>query len=170
MIPKLECVLCENLFSEEDIYQFLFFSATRICYKCYKKLFKVKTYISCFGKQYSSNAVECRELCPDRKICPKFFTGKIFKLRKKAENKTELIQIKETIVTRKYPFRPGSLIDKVFKMAVHGIDKLKLKRWCTRHSTSYYRMLRVLKKETKYGKAWHFHDRGKDIKVEYNIR
>jgi hypothetical protein len=170
MIPQLECVLCEGLYTEEDVLSLLFFSSTRVCYKCYKKLYKAKEAISCFGKQYDGNAVECRELCPDRKVCPKFFSGKIFKYRNKLEAKTDLVHIKtETIVTRKYPFRSGSIIDRAFRMAIGGIEKIKLKRWCRRHSTSYYRILKVLKRKNKYGKQWGYEDDGKSITVAYRI-
>lgn len=170
MVPKLECVLCESLYSEEDILNLLFFSSTRICFKCYKKLFKVKDSISCFGKTYDGNAVECRELCPDRKICPKFFTGKIFKYRRRLEKQTDLVQIKaEIVVTRKYPFRSGSIIDRAFRMAIGGVAKLKLKNWCKRHSTSFYRILKVLKRKNKYGKKWEYSDDGKTITVGYVI-
>jgi hypothetical protein len=167
---QAECVLCETLYTEEDILSLLFFSATRICYRCYKKLYRSDKSISCFGKQYDPMALECRELCPDRKICPKFFTGKIFKLRKRFESKIDLINIKpEKIVIRKYPFRQGSIIDRAFKMAIRGVLKSKLKRWCERHSTSYYRITKVLKRQNKYGKKWTFDDDGERIKVGYTF-
>lgn len=161
----IECTFCEKRFTEGDILKLNYFLDSRLCYECSKKLYKSDSYYSCFGKQYEPLALECRLLCPDRKVCPLFFSRKIFRLRKKFKN--ELVNIAPVVLTRRYPFRSGTLIDKAFKLCCKSVTKDKLKTWCAQNNTSYYRVLRVLRKGEKYGKKWKVHETQDSITLEY---
>lgn len=170
MVAKLECILCPELFSEYDILNNRFFPETRVCYNCYLKLQKSSYDISCFGKKtknsnlgFDQMAVECREYCPDRKLCPKFIKDKFIQVTK-IEAKP-----KEVVTTRLYPFRSHSIIDRAFRLCQQGVTKSKLKSWCAKQGTNYYRVIKVLKGGKKYGKSWRFHEDGVRIDVEYPI-
>ena len=78
----IECVLCERPFTIVDVQLFNFFLANGLCYDCCRKMYKQDEAISCFGKQYDPIAMECKKLCPDRKVCPLFQSGEIKKLRR----------------------------------------------------------------------------------------
>ena len=43
---------------------------TLVCDDCYRVM--VRSSESCFAKEYQATAIECRSLCPDRKVCPKW--------------------------------------------------------------------------------------------------
>src|SRR5437016_2479291 len=84
----LECITCDETYTEVDVENFRYFPSTGVCYNCYRAMQKAPITISCFGKEYDALANECRELCPDRKQCPSFANGKYVKLRKLAEAET----------------------------------------------------------------------------------
>ena len=180
MNALLECVLCEAQFSETDIESYSFFPQTRICYKCYRKLQKAPYIVSCFGKKTESsiklgfdpNAHECRELCPDRKLCPHFANGTIKSLRQGAlVNVQEVASRPRQVVTiRAYPFRTGSIADKAFKLCQVGVTKDKFKRWCMRQGTNMYRLLRAFRKEERNGRQWRWKEKGNHVEIEYPLR
>lgn len=70
MSKTLQCTLCEEKFSEQDIKKLVFFPSTMICSKCYDEAEKDKDV--CFAKQYSRHSLVCKKICPDRKICKLF--------------------------------------------------------------------------------------------------
>ena len=85
----LECVLCRKRFRESDVRALLYFPSTRGCRSCYKHGQDAPYSAWCFGKPvivgpngrvleygYNEKARECREECPDRKICPMFVAEK----------------------------------------------------------------------------------------------
>ena len=58
-----------------------YFAETGICWACYRK--RQKRPELCFGKRtkgivlgYDKEAIECREFCPDRKVCVRFLEKK----------------------------------------------------------------------------------------------
>ena len=82
------CVVCGGKFSQEDVKLYLFFRSTKTCFGCYWEGKKKDHRTWCFGKRNKINKagrivrwgynnlehVECRDECPDRKICPLFLT------------------------------------------------------------------------------------------------
>ena len=165
---QLECVLCDHLFSEGDIQNFLFFPQTRICYNCYRKMQKADPAISCFGKQFDVMAEECRSLCPDRKLCPGFQKGRYIRLRKAAESET--VEVKPPAMIRQYPFRTSSLLCKAFKLCMKGVTLSTLKRWCKHRGKKHSWVLLVLRKEvSKNGKKWKLHENKDSIQLEYPL-
>jgi len=171
---QFECLLCNELFTEIDIINFRFFIATRVCYTCYRSLQKSPFSYSCFGKKsddkylgYDSLAHECRELCPDRKICPGFVNKKLIKLRKLAE--AETVVKNKPIVIRQYPFRPSSLICKAFKLCMKGVPLTVLKRWCKHRNKNHNWVLLMLRKENKNGRRWRFNETRDSIKLDYPL-
>lgn len=83
-MPGLECLLCRLRYSKADILSGRYQLSTNICSLCYAKMQAAPCSQSCFGKVtrvimpggervfgYHPKAVECGELCPDRKICQK---------------------------------------------------------------------------------------------------
>lgn len=82
------CFVCGDSFSQQDVELYNFFRSTKTCFQCYWKGKKEDHQVWCFGKRnkvnragrvvrwgYDGNEhVECREECPDRKICPLFLT------------------------------------------------------------------------------------------------
>jgi len=175
MTTLFECVLCSYPYSELDIFNHLFFIETRICYKCYRKMQKADYSISCFGKYtdgknlgYTSLSEDCRSLCPDRRLCPLFANREIIKLRKTAEKETEVLREDEN-PSKLYPFKTKTLIDRAFKLCMEGVSKDRLKKWCKKKNTSYYRLLTVLRHGKKYGKQWRWNEDRLSVKLEYPI-
>lgn len=172
---QLECVLCSELYSEIDIANFRYFVATRVCYTCYRSLQKAPFNVSCFGKRkdskhlgYDSLAHECRELCPDRRVCPGFASGKYPTLRKLAEAET-VVESKPTVI-RQYPFRSSSLLLKAFKLCMKGVTLTVLKRWCRHRGKNHNWVLLMLRKENKKGLRWKFNETRDSIKLEYPVK
>lgn len=62
-----KCQLCPLIYSVKDVEAGKFFPSTGICRRCYKKM--QRSSVTCFGKQYTQEAQECRHECPDREIC-----------------------------------------------------------------------------------------------------
>jgi len=92
-LTVLVCLLCGHLFNTDDIRRLQYFSSTNICFECYACGQQAAHANWCFGKTtfkdgkvhkygYDPRKRACREECPDRKICPLFVTGTIFKWRK----------------------------------------------------------------------------------------
>ena len=163
-----DCVLCDGQFTEVDIANFIFFPSTRICYKCYRKMQKTATAISCFGKQFDIMAEECRSLCPDRKLCPGFSSGKFVRLRKLAES--TVVVAKPQPIIRQYPFRSSSLLCKAFKLCMKGVTLSTLKRWCKHRNKKHSWVLLILRKEiSKNGKKWKLHESKNSIELEYPL-
>src|SRR5579864_99659 len=99
---KLECVLCTAVYTEHDVAILNFFPATRVCWVCYRKLQKSPFKVSCFGKKskdgnlgFDNMAVECREYCPDRRLCPKFANKDLIKLHKQLKTEVVVTEHKE---------------------------------------------------------------------------
>ena len=81
-VTVLECLRCRKRHSEQDIADGLYWPETFICSHCYGRMQQAPAVVSCFGKWpekdiegrsaaagYSRHSIECRSLCPDRKIC-----------------------------------------------------------------------------------------------------
>ena len=83
----LECLLCRERYSEQDISNHMFWVETRICSACYAAMQRPDRRRSCFGKPtvrlpsgkvlhaYNPRSEECRRICPDRKICALIMLG-----------------------------------------------------------------------------------------------
>ncbi len=172
---QLECVLCNEFYTEIDIENFRFFPSTRVCYNCYRQMQKQDYAISCFGKKtedkklgYNGMAEECRELCPDRRICPNFVNRKYIRLRVLAEQET--VEIKRQPTIRQYPFRPTSLLCKAFKLCMKDVSLTVLKRWCRHRNKKHDWVLRVLRKEqNKKGLKWKLHESSNAVRVEFPL-
>lgn len=77
----LECLLCKERYSREDVLSGLYQITTKVCSHCYGRMQAAPHAVSCFGKPdfvmpdgarllgYSAEAHECRDLCPDRAMC-----------------------------------------------------------------------------------------------------
>lgn len=63
----LECTNCAGMFPLVAIRTGRFVVPTMTCKTCYTAL--EQSPLACFGKQYSTEAVECRLHCPDRYVC-----------------------------------------------------------------------------------------------------
>jgi hypothetical protein len=82
---SLECLLCKERYSREDVLDGTYQLSTLVCSPCYGKMQRKPHEQSCFGKPsmvvnrriakhgYSAEAPECSKLCPDRKVCAKLF-------------------------------------------------------------------------------------------------
>jgi hypothetical protein len=80
---SLECLRCTERYSKKDILEGRYWLETLICSKCYMNMQRAPHSVSCFGKPsvmisdvkkiqgFDLEMIECRELCPDRKICEK---------------------------------------------------------------------------------------------------
>lgn len=166
----LECITCDELYTEIDVENFRFFPSTGVCYNCYRAMQKADTSISCFGKQYDALANECRELCPDRKLCPSFANKKFIKLRQLAEKETEEIQTNKLTI-RQYPFRPTSLLCKAFKLCIKGTTITELKRWCKHRGKNYSWVIATLRRGySKNGRKWKLNEKQNSIQLEYPIQ
>lgn len=86
----LECILCSQRYSREDILSGMYQLETFICSPCYAKMQRAPYEVSCFGKTcgyiphlnkrlygYKEDAVECRDVCPDRNICRRAVLGTV---------------------------------------------------------------------------------------------
>ena len=77
----LECLICRVRYSREDVLSGLYQLSTKICGHCYGRMQASPHAVCCFGKTdliqldgkrllgYDPDAVECRDLCPDRNLC-----------------------------------------------------------------------------------------------------
>jgi len=72
------CILCGTLYTPEDVGELVLIT-TGVCLICYAAGRAAPSSQWCFGKpeKYDADAAECRELCPDRKICNWVVTGKV---------------------------------------------------------------------------------------------
>ena len=80
-VKALECLICRARYSREDVLNGLYQLATKVCSLCYGRMQASPHASGCFGKTdmiqidgtrllgYSPDAVECRDLCPDRTLC-----------------------------------------------------------------------------------------------------
>lgn len=84
----LECLICEERYSREDVLAGEYQIETHVCSRCYGRMQRQSYSKSCFGKPtlvdgnfnvigrgYSTLATECLSICPDRKICRRIITG-----------------------------------------------------------------------------------------------
>ena len=77
----LECLICMERYSRDDVLTGLYRIETKVCSECYSRMQAAHHSKSCFAKPdfilldgtrllgYSPTARECRELCPDRTLC-----------------------------------------------------------------------------------------------------
>lgn len=66
----LECVLCGERYSVEELKNGLYYVSTGVCLSCYKTVPKKKSW--CFGHYNPVKYWECRGECMDSKVCRKF--------------------------------------------------------------------------------------------------
>lgn len=79
--PALECLLCEQRFSRQEIERGEYRLETMICSYCYARMQRAPYERCCFGKPtliqldgkrlygYNPKAEECERICPDRVVC-----------------------------------------------------------------------------------------------------
>jgi hypothetical protein len=79
LLLLLECLLCRDRFTSDAVQKREYYLETQVCHKCYLKLQKTSSGISCFGKLpkgrspgYSTGNPACTALCADRKVCASF--------------------------------------------------------------------------------------------------
>jgi hypothetical protein len=177
--PILECLKCERKYSEQDIADLKFFPRTSICYICYRNLQKAPITIACFGKQdkmqaYNPLAVECRLICPDRTICPKFVSGEIPMKHEMTEQDRKralklLYKTDKKYRKRNHPFREGTLIYEGFELCRQGTTKKALRKLCAewQSNADERRLLRFYRKEDMYGCEWKFIEEGNSIRIVF---
>jgi len=140
----MQCVLCSELYSEYDVIQLRFFPDTGVCFDCYEDMKEQKYENYCFGKGTLTTAIgngrqalalgyepgneNCDHLCPDRKYCPLFLSGKIYKLQKAIQTVPVQVKVepvkKEKVVAQPAPlprvgdnpYKPSSRIFSVFEL------------------------------------------------------
>lgn len=84
----LKCVICNGSYGKGDVEEGKFSPDTLVCLSCYESMANAPRAMSCFGKGtiiiqatgerklgYDPRAQECKDLCPDRKICVRFVLG-----------------------------------------------------------------------------------------------
>ena len=81
----MECRLCSRKFSDDDRRALDYFSDVGICFDCLEKGKKKPASVWCFGKKECYNPYDpknrsCTEWCPDRRVCPLFADGSIYRL------------------------------------------------------------------------------------------
>lgn len=76
----LWCLVCNEKFSIEDVSAGRYEAETGICTSCYKRMARDEK--TCFGEEtsdarygYDEKTFECRDFCPDRRICKAFVQG-----------------------------------------------------------------------------------------------
>lgn len=67
----LECVLCRERYSVQDVKAGKYYPSTGICLACYEKALQGNKKIWCFG-EFEPSVSECRAECPDRRPCKRF--------------------------------------------------------------------------------------------------
>ncbi len=78
----IECLVCAERYSAEDVESGLYQISTFVCSRCYAKMQALPHARSCFGKPtfvlsgrrllgHDPEAAECSEVCPDRIPCSK---------------------------------------------------------------------------------------------------
>lgn len=96
----MDCQLCGERFSRDDVKLLNYFPDTSVCWNCYQQMKEKPTTESCFGKinrkevvhgvlktvsvGYDQKALECnpeRGICRDRKYCRLWGKGRIYKLK-----------------------------------------------------------------------------------------
>jgi hypothetical protein len=178
-VPVLECLTCEEKYSEQDIAENKFFPRTCICFKCYRNLQKAPISIACFGKRgkelgYNPLAVECRLLCPDRTICPHFVNGEIPMKHEMSEKDRKaalalLFKSDKKQKPRAHPFREGTLIHEGFELCRKGTTRAKLdklcKVWASNQTSS--RLLRWYRREQLHGCTWTIVEEGSSIRISF---
>lgn len=153
MLTRLiECLLCRQFFSEEDVTAGRFYATTRVCHDCYTGMATSSFSVSCFGKRsrgtklgFEQNAVECREICKDRKICAAFVSIQGVKVAS--------------------PYRAGSAIDKIFKMCQHGTTVDNVISICKKADIGYGRVLRDLRSGGAKGIKWKWEEDNGKIRI-----
>ena len=161
---SIDCVLCQLPFTLEDVRKKNFFLDSGVCYACYKKMFKLPSDISCFGKEYSPLAFECKQLCPDRKICPLFQSKEIKKLRKVA---IAVVPRFTSITRRKHPFKKGSVIYTAFELCRKGCKLEDIERLAHRAGINPRRIFRVFRSGELYGCKWRWKQSERRCSIKY---
>lgn len=114
-VPLLECRFCKEKYSEDDVRRLLYFPDTQVCANCYKQGQEQKYQEWCFGKPdlkagqkilaygYDETSPDCSQACPDRRYCPLFLSGQIFKLQKEANTMAteEVVAVPEKVTKPK---------------------------------------------------------------------
>lgn len=172
---RLECILCHTPFTKEAILRFEFFFESGVCYSCYVKMQALPANISCFGKRYSPIVLECKRICPDRKVCPLFQSKEIRSMRKEALTAEQrrgalalLREQEEAPRFREHPFTKGSIIHEAFELCCTGCSKEELRRMVTKKHADLARILRIFRREQAYGKRWIWHEQASGYSIKYS--
>lgn len=168
----VECIQCAERFSEEDIVRYKYFPTTFVCYKCYMRMWKLPLSESCFGKAYKTNAAECRLLCPDRRLCPKFQSGAMQMKHEMSERDRKaalaLLYNKPTYKrNRDHPFRAGSLAHQAFELCRKGTTRSQLEKLAKQFEGDVPRLLRLFRKEQIYGFKWSWVEAGTSFRIDF---
>lgn len=176
----LECVECGEKYSEDDVFNLNYFPQTRVCFKCYQNKQRAPFTTTCFGKRskgkqygYDPMAIECRQQCPDRKICQQFVS-------KDMERRRELTEAQRKVALRLLlykprpkstvgkPFKRGSTINTAFRMCVRGTTRAKLQALVERRGGDITHVLRILRRESIHGYQWEWKESSGNIHIVFH--
>ena len=89
----LECLLCRQRYSHDDVASHRYWMETKVCSLCYCAMQSKPHHVSCFGKPtklvegnsrrlygYNPNSPECSRWCPDREVCRRLVPGTVKRL------------------------------------------------------------------------------------------
>jgi hypothetical protein len=187
---SLECILCEHQFSLDDVRLLNFFPSTGVCFDCYQKGQSASFATWCFGKTsvtgpngnllqygYDPEAKVCSEECPDRRICPLFWTGQIQEWRDemvKVQDApvAEVHKMKKKLKGYKGPplpfYQPEAMTTKAFLICMKGVMVDDLVKWVKAQGGSSARVLRIMRSGSFNGKRWKVNEANGYIRVIYD--
>lgn len=172
----VECAVCKARFTEDDILCYRYLIESGVCYKCLRRAQKKSS--TCFGKKnegkvvgFDRSAPECKTLCPDRDVCPKFISGEIAMRR---ELTTQQIKKALDFIHKDkskpkpagtIPYRASSAIGKAFLMCMKGCSVKTLETFAKKEDISKPWLLRQLRRELRRGASWSFTENSKGYKI-----
>jgi len=160
--PSVECILCRRSFTEVDILGYRYFIESGICEQCYKKMQALPASISCFGKNgkhgYDPISRECKQLCPDRKVCPMFLGSRLQRLKRETTEAIvsglDQVHVRTNELQKQNPFRRGSATYEAFNLCKKGVAANQFIQFTRRKGVDKGRLLRMFRKEELYGQQW----------------
>lgn len=173
MSKQLTCSRCRKGFNIDDVLSYDFFVQNLMCFDCCERLMQFAPSVSCFGKQYDPDAVECKRFCPDRVVCPMFQNGKVYEARDLTEEaRKKALRFLRTprklpAVKSSLPFRRDSIIGKGFLLCMKGCTREELQALCDKEGADIKRLLRLYKHEIYKGHQWEWIERGSDLRIVY---
>lgn len=179
-VGELECGRCQHRFSEHDVCCYRFFPDNHLCYKCCKELQRADHKVSCFGKLtvgkrlgYERSAIECKELCPDRRVCVMFAEGSVVKMRELTQEARQkalrflLAKDRHGKPPSRVAFRAGSGLAKAFEFLKRGCSRKELTKFCEDSKIDRPWLLRIMRREEANGHEWKWVESADRLQVIY---